>query len=530
MTECYPKSIRFSSVKRRKVEVDFSGGSISGNGGIGLLSEVDRRLGLSRSVARSLTDSRRQASCGHRLESLLKQRIYALALGYEDLNDHCELRHDLALQTAAGRVQSLASPSTLCRLERRADRKTAVAIHKVLFEQFVSAHPKPPRRLILDFDATDTPLHGDQEDRFFHAYYDGYCYLPLYVFCGRHLLVSYLRPSGIDAARHAWGILSLLVRALRARWPKVEIIFRGDSGFCRWKMLRWCESRGVQYIVGMARNRRLQKKAQGLMERAEQAYQVTGRKQRLFGSVWYGARTWDRSRRVIVKAEQTARGANPRFVVTNLKQTDRYLYDQMYCARGDMENRIFGPTDGSVCRTGFLSPFLAQPVSAVAVGVGLYPDRGIAPHRAEEYGAGRGQSEPHSSDPVADRSGGTAQYPPHPAAAFQRLSTPGFISYRGLASGLFLTLCECCPGTLTNNGGRGRCVQNPPNGSKIAEPNRKTNAGAECPPRIAKIIQSHPTRAISGLVVEWRRVSPTAPGLKPADSVCRVSVACTAAQ
>ncbi len=215
-----------------------------------------------------------------------------------------------------------------------------MAIHEALFEQFVAAHPNPPRRLILDFDATDTLLHGDQEGRFFPAYYDGYCYLPLYVFCGRHLLVSYLRPSGIDAARPAWGIVSLLVRALRARWPKVEIIFRGDSGFCRWKMLRWCESRGVQYIVGMARNRRLQKKAQGLMERAEQAYEATGRKQRLFGSVWYGARTWDRARRVIVKAEQGTRGANPRFVVTNLKQTDRYLYDRMYCARGDMENRI----------------------------------------------------------------------------------------------------------------------------------------------------------------------------------------------
>ncbi len=183
-------------------------------------------------------------------------------------------------------------------------------------------------------------MHGEQEDRFFHAYYDGSCYFPLYVFCGRHLLVSYLRPSGVDAARHAWGILALLVQALRRHWPKVEIIFRGDSGFCRWKMLRWCEAQGVGYIVGMARNRRLQKKAQGLLEWAEREYGATGRKQRLFGSVGYGARTWDRVRRVIVKAEQSARGANPRFVVTNLKQTDRYLYDRMYCARGDMENRI----------------------------------------------------------------------------------------------------------------------------------------------------------------------------------------------
>ncbi len=187
------------------MEADFSGGAISSNGGIQLLAQVDRRLGLTGSVARSLEDSRRQASCDHRLVDLLRQRVYALALGHEDLNDHGELRHDPALQTAAGRLEALASPSTLCRLEQRVGRETAVAVHEVLFEQFVAAHPTPPRRLILDFDATDTLLHGEQEERFFHAYYDGYCYLPLYVFCGRHLLVSYLRPSGVDAARHALG-------------------------------------------------------------------------------------------------------------------------------------------------------------------------------------------------------------------------------------------------------------------------------------------------------------------------------------
>ena len=341
MTQCYPKPIRFSSVKRRKVEADFSGGAISSNGGIQLLAQVDRRLGLTGSVARSLEDSRRQASCDHRLVDLLRQRVYALALGHEDLNDHGELRHDPALQTAAGRLEALASPSTLCRLEQRVGRETAVAVHEVLFEQFVAAHPTPPRRLILDFDATDTLLHGEQEERFFHAYYDGYCYLPLYVFCGRHLLVSYLRPSGVDAARHAWGILALLVKALRARWPRVKIVFRGDSGFCRWRMLRWCEAHGVGYIVGIARNPRLQRQAEALLECAKRDCQATGRKQRRFGSVWYAAHTWDRARRVIVKAEHTARGANPRFVVTNLSpQTDRYLYTRLYCARGDMENRI----------------------------------------------------------------------------------------------------------------------------------------------------------------------------------------------
>ena len=340
MTKCYQSSLQFPSVKRRKVEADFSGGDISSNGGIPLLAQVDKVMGLTRSVARALQDNRRQASCDHSLEELLKQRIYALALGYEDLNDHGELRHDLVLQTATSRIESLASPATLCRLEQRADRDTAVAIHQVLFEQFVAAHQQPPKRLILDFDATDTPLHGDQEGKFFHGYYDHYCYLPLYVFCGRHLLVSYLRSSRIDPAKHSWAILSLLVKALRQHWPRVEIIFRGDSGFCRWKLLRWCDRHGVRYIVGLAKNKRLRRKSKIWMELAEGQYLLTGRKQRVFASITYAARSWDRARRVIVKAEHSSHGANPRYVVTNLPQGDQYLYDKLYCARGDMENRI----------------------------------------------------------------------------------------------------------------------------------------------------------------------------------------------
>lgn len=297
-------------------------------------------MGLTRSVARALQDNRRQASCDHTLEELLKQRNFALALGYEDLNDHGELRHDLALQTATSRVESPASPATLCRLEQRTDRETAVAIHEVLFDQFIAAHKRPPKRLILDFDATDTPLHGDQEGKFFHGYYDHYCYLPLYVFCGRHLQVSYLRPSNIDPAKHSWAILSLLVKALRRHWPKVEIIFRGDSGFCRWKLLRWCDRHGVRYIVGLAKNKRLQGKSKRWMDLAEVQHLLTGKKQRVFATITYGARSWDRARRVIVKAEHSSHGANPRYVVTNLPQGDQYLYDKLYCARGDMENRI----------------------------------------------------------------------------------------------------------------------------------------------------------------------------------------------
>ena len=297
-------------------------------------------MGLSRSVARALADTRRQASCSHSLLELIKQRVYALALGYEDLNDHGELRHDLALQTATSRVETLASPATLCRLEQRSDRGAAVAIHEILFQQFIKAHDRPPKRLILDFDATDTPLHGEQEGRFFHGYYDHYCFLPLYVFCGRHLLVSYLRRSSGDPAGHTWAILSLLVKALRQHWPKVQIIFRGDSGFCRWKVLRWCERHNVKYIVGIAQNKRLIAKSALWREAAETLHELTGKKQRVFASIHYGARSWDTARRVIIKAEHSAHGANPRFVVTNLPQTDKYLYDKVYCARGDMENRI----------------------------------------------------------------------------------------------------------------------------------------------------------------------------------------------
>ena len=340
MTTCYQSTLEFAPVKRRRVEADFSGGDISSNGGIPLLRQVDNQLGLTRSVARAMGDQRRQASCEHTLVTLLKQRIYALALGYDDLNDHQQLRHDLALQTAVSQVDCLASASTLCRLEQRANRDTAVAMHEVLFQQFIQAHEQAPKRLILDFDATDTPLHGEQEGRFFHGYYDHYCYLPLYVFCGRHLLVSYLRPSNIDPARHAWAALSLLVRALRRQWPAVEIVFRADSGFCRWRLLRWCERHQVGYIVGMAKNARLKAQSQPWLAWAEALYQLTGQKQRLFSSIRYAARSWDKRRRVIIKAEHARLGSNPRFVVTNLHQTERYLYEKIYCARGDMENRI----------------------------------------------------------------------------------------------------------------------------------------------------------------------------------------------
>jgi len=234
----------------------------------------------------------------------------------------------------------LSSPPTLCRLENRITRGDLVRMSKVLVEVFIASHDAPPEELVLDFDATDDAVHGKQEGRFFHGYYDHYCFLPLYVFCGDHLLVSYLRPSNIDGARHAWAVLSLLVKRFRKTWPDVKIIFRGDSGFCRWRMLRWCENNGVYYITGLAKNSRLNGMAKPLLDRASRQYGKTDQKQRLFGRIRYAAQTWDRERPVIVKAEHAEQGSNPRYVVTNLTGDPQELYDKVYCARGEMENRI----------------------------------------------------------------------------------------------------------------------------------------------------------------------------------------------
>ena len=305
-----------------------------------LLRQADEKLGLTRALSKALADPRRRGRCAHSQHDLLRQRLYALALGYEDLNDHDVLRRDTALQTAVGRLDELASAPTLCRFEQRMDREAAWRVHEVLLRQFVASHKRAPRRLILDFDATDDAVHGMQEGRFFHGYYDHYCFLPLYVFCGRQLLVSYLRPSNADGAKHAWAILALLVKRLRAVWPNTRILFRGDSGFCRWRMLAWCERHGVDYVVGIACNERLERLAAPHLNQAEADYQRTGHKQRHFHELRYGARTWDRRRRIILKAEVTRQGRNPRFVVINLDHSGQYLYDRLYSSRGEMENRI----------------------------------------------------------------------------------------------------------------------------------------------------------------------------------------------
>ena len=340
MTDCTQELFQFPSFDRRKIEASFTGGDVSSDGGVLLLRQADRRLGLVAALDRVLADPRHPVYIVHEQVDLLRQRIYGLALGYEDLNDHSTLRRDLAWQTALERDEELASSPTLCRLENRGNRQAAFAFHQVLVEKFIASFVAAPTELILDFDATDDRVHGQQEGRAFHGYYGDWCFLPLYVFCGEQLLVSYLRPSNIDAARHSWAILKLLVQRLRAAWPAVKIIFRGDSGFCRWKMLRWCEKNNVSYIVGLAKNARLNALLQPLMAQAETQYQATKEKARLFTDLDYAAGTWDVSRRVIAKAEHTAQGTNPRFVVTNLAGDARALYDELYCARGEMENRI----------------------------------------------------------------------------------------------------------------------------------------------------------------------------------------------
>ena len=340
MTECNQYSFGFQSLKRRKVEAEFSGGDITSDGGVLLLREMDRRLGLLESVSRVLHDSRDSSKVVHSQLSMLQQRVYGLCLGYEDLNDHQTLRHDPAIQTAVNRLSPLASQSTLCRLENRADRKALFAVHEVMVQQFIASFKRAPRKLILDFDATDDRVHGMQEGRHFHGYYDHHCFLPLYVFCGDQLLVNYLRPGNIDGAKHAWAILALLVKRLRQTWPKVRIVFRGDSGFCRPRMLDWCDRHRVDYIVGLAKNSLLKKQLAIEIETAAEVAESLGEKVRFFESIRYGAASWKHQRRVIAKIEHTLKGSNPRFIVTNLRGGSQRLYDTLYCARGEMENRI----------------------------------------------------------------------------------------------------------------------------------------------------------------------------------------------
>ena len=372
MTECTPEQMSFGSIGRREIIAKFDGGTITSNGGALLLGAVEKRIKLLERFAECFTDSRDARFVEHPVRQLVSQRVLGLALGYEDLNDHDALRRDPLLAAVVGAVDvtgtgrrrsvdrgcALAGKSTLNRLELSTegdDRYKKIQalperMDDLLLRLFIESFRRPPKSIVLDVDATDDPLHGQQEGRFFHGYYGNYCYLPLYIFCGEQLLCARLRTSNQDGAAGTQEELVRIVSGLRAVWPKVQIILRGDSGFCREKLLSWCESERVDYIVGLAKNSRL-KRAIGQQARdAEQEHQQTHAPARRFRAFTYQTRkSWSTSRWVIGKAEHLSGGANPRFIVTTLldstsaialDEQGRRLYEQVYCARGEMENRI----------------------------------------------------------------------------------------------------------------------------------------------------------------------------------------------
>lgn len=363
MTKRKRKRSALKRLRRQAVEADFDGGTITSDGGLLLLREVDRRLGLIARVDRAVPDPRDPLYTDHAQTEMLTSRIFAIAAGYEDGNDHQHLRNDPAFQVAAGRTPAarpndpddapLASPSTLSRLENRIDSKTCFKLHEVLVDTFLDSYGAPPEEIILDMDATDDPTHGNQDKRYFNGFYDGYCFLPLYVFCGDQALVSYLRPSSVGAAKHARPITKLLVDKIRSRWPHVRIILRGDSGFSNERLMRWCDKNNVGYIFGFQQNSALKGHLVHEMTGAHADFKRERIKQRRLTWFSYKARRWDRHRWVLGKAEHSVKGSNPRFVVTNLPEavapkvgnvspaTDpEKFYDTLYCARGEMENRI----------------------------------------------------------------------------------------------------------------------------------------------------------------------------------------------
>lgn len=340
MTNCNTTNYLLPALKNRKIEVNFKGGDISSDGGVLLLREAERRLGIIGDVGRLFPDKRDPNRITHSVLTMLRQRVYGIALGYEDLNDHDTLKNCPALQTSMDRLDNMASSPTLCRFENSVDRKFIEKAHVVMIDKFIESYKVAPKELILDFDATDDEIHGYQEGKHYHGYYRHNCFLPLYVFCEKKLLVSYLRTSNQDQAKHAWAIFAILVKRLRQSWPDVAIIFRGDSGFCRHKMLDWCDKHGVGYIVGQAQNSRLNKLLEPTIHNAKEEYSKTQTKQRHFTEFLYQASSWSRERKIIGKAEVTNMGENRRYIVTNLSGIPAELYDKIYCARGDMENRI----------------------------------------------------------------------------------------------------------------------------------------------------------------------------------------------
>jgi len=359
MTECNQSTFGFKALGGREIVARFDGGTISSDGGAFLLRQTDQRLNLIRRLSECFLDGRNQALVEHPVGQMLAQRIYGLALGYEDINDHEQLRNDPVFGILSGRAEPdepLAGKSTLNRMELgtgingRYKKITywKEAIDELLVSVFMEAQPSAPAEIVLDVDTTDLPLHGKQEGRFFHGYYDNYCYLPLYVFCGEHVLCARLREANHDAAFGCLAEIRRIVAQIRAAWPEVKIILRGDSGFCRNELMSWCESNGVDFVFGLARNQRLRRIIGEQMHEATQQWNRTGKPARIFTEFDYRTKKtkkggWDRERRVVAKAEHIDGKENPRFVVTSLTGSEweaKRLYEALYCARGDMENRI----------------------------------------------------------------------------------------------------------------------------------------------------------------------------------------------
>lgn len=357
MTECTQSCFTFASHFRREVVARFDGGTITSDGGAPLLRETNQRLRLLERFGQCFLDRRDPARIQHTVQEMVAQRVYGLALGYEDLNDHDQLRQDPLLQMMAGKpeleTEPLAGKSTLCRME--ASAATAGRYKKITYQKegidqllvdvFLEAHAKPAEQIVIDIDATDLALHGKQEGRFFHGYYDHYCYLPLYVFCGEHLLGVRLRQANQDASAGSLEEIQRIVGQIRAAWPEVRVILRGDSGFCRDELMNWCEQNKVDYVFGMARNPRLERIVSEALEQARQQWEATKKPARVFVEFEYEtvSGSWSRARRMVAKAEHIDGKSNPRFVVTSLTDPAwqaKPLYEELYCARGDMENRI----------------------------------------------------------------------------------------------------------------------------------------------------------------------------------------------
>jgi hypothetical protein len=358
-TQCSRDLFGYEVVEGRQVVAAFDGGDNTSDAGGLLLGATDRAIGLVGRFAACFADGRAQAQVEHTIEAMVAQRVFGIALGYEDVVDHDQLRHDPVLATLAGKLTArrkdcapLAGKSTLNRLEHAPSEPAryhkighdGATIQRLFVDLFLEAHTTPPKEIILDLDATDDPLHGHQEGRFFHGYYDCYCYLPLYVFCGRHLLAAKLRRSNIDASAGAVDEVARLVGHIRARWPRVTILLRADSGFARDELMAWCEANRVDYVLGLARNERLVGAiAQDLAAAAAESLAQGGPARRFADFAWRTLDSWSRERRVVAKAEHLPKGPNPRFVVTSLPASEvdaRALYEDLYCARGEIENRI----------------------------------------------------------------------------------------------------------------------------------------------------------------------------------------------